>query len=78
MTPSVNKELNMLITMEHIRAAGGCAWGLRSFFTRYNLDVEAFIANGGIESDLLMATGDALAIRVVEQAQAAADSGEAK
>lgn len=68
----------MLITMEHIRAAGGCAWGLRSFFTRYNLDVEAFIANGGIESDLLMATGDALAIRVVEQAQAAADSGEAK
>lgn len=68
----------MLITMEHIRAAGGCAWGLRSFFTRYNLDVEAFIANGGIESDLLMATGDALAIRVVEQAQATADSGEAK
>ncbi len=66
----------MLITMEHIRAAGGCAWGLRSFFTRYNLDVEAFIANGGIESDLLMATGDALAIRVVEQAQAAVDAAD--
>ncbi|TQI78692.1 hypothetical protein FHU10_1267 [Serratia fonticola] len=61
----------MLITMEHIRAAGGCAWGLRTFFARYNLDIEAFIATGSIDSDALLATEDALAIRVVEQAQAA-------
>ncbi|NCG53843.1 hypothetical protein [Serratia fonticola] len=65
----------MLITMEHIRAANGCAWGLRTFFARYGLDVKAFIANGGIESDLLLATGDALAIRVVEHAQAAISAG---
>jgi hypothetical protein len=64
----------MLITMEHIRAAGGCAWGLRTFFTRYNLDLETFIATGGIDSDLILETGDALAIRVVELAQAAANN----
>ncbi|WP_431222196.1 hypothetical protein ACQ86O_17725 [Serratia sp. L9] len=66
----------MLITMEHIRAASGCAWGLRTFFARYGLDVKAFIANGGIESDLLLGTGDALAIRVVEQAQAAVNAAD--
>ncbi|EAB2304168.1 hypothetical protein PPQ05_001031 [Salmonella enterica] len=59
----------MLITMEHIRAGGGCAWGLRTFFARYNLDLEAFIRDGGINSELLAGTGDALAIQIVELAQ---------
>lgn len=59
----------MLITMEHIRAGGGCAWGLRTFFARYNLDLQAFIRDGGIESELLAGTGDALAIQIVELAQ---------
>ncbi|EIJ8581452.1 hypothetical protein LJP26_001999 [Salmonella enterica] len=58
----------MLITMEHIRAGGGCAWGLRTFFARYNLDLEAFIRDGGINSELLAGTGDALAIQIVELA----------
>ncbi|XKM14232.1 hypothetical protein RCS94_03445 [Orbaceae bacterium ac157xtp] len=58
----------MKITMKHIRAAGGCAWGLREFFSRYNLDLKAFITNGYIESDKLLATNDELAIRVVEKA----------
>ncbi|MDF2247682.1 hypothetical protein [Klebsiella pneumoniae] len=59
----------MLITMEHIRAGGGCAWGLRAFFARYNLDLQAFIRDGGIDSELLAGTGDALAIQIVELAQ---------
>ncbi|MFB5082471.1 hypothetical protein [Raoultella sp. C349492] len=60
----------MLITMEDIRAGGGCAPGLRAFFSRYNLDLKAFIRDGGIDADTLLATGDALAIQVVRLAQA--------
>lgn len=55
--------------MEHIRAGGGCAWGLRTFFSRYNLDLKAFIRDGGIDSEVLARTGDALAIQIVELAQ---------
>ncbi|CAI2537455.1 hypothetical protein [Serratia ficaria] len=62
----------MLITMEDIRAGGGCAPGLRAFFARYNLDLKAFIQDGGIDAELLAATGDALAIKIVRQAQARA------
>lgn len=60
----------MLITMEHIRAGGGCAWGLRTFFARYNIDMQAFIENGGVDAETLRATGDALGIRIVEMAEA--------
>lgn len=66
----------MKITMEHIRAGGGCAWGLRTFFTRYNLDLDAFIRAGGIDADVLLATGDALAINIVRKAEQS--TGEAK
>lgn len=55
--------------MEHIRAGGGCAWGLRTFFSRYNLDLQAFIHDGGIDSEVLAGTGDALAIQIVELAR---------
>lgn len=68
----------MLITMEHIRAGGGCAYGLRTFFARYSLDLKAFLANGGIESDLFLATGDALAINIVRLAEAQARQNEVK
>ncbi|CNJ03221.1 Uncharacterised protein [Yersinia aldovae] len=59
----------MLITMTHIRAAGGCAWGLRTFFERYQLDLDAFFRDGGIDSAVLMGTGDALALNVVRLAE---------
>ncbi|MDF7667940.1 hypothetical protein PT273_08890 [Orbaceae bacterium ESL0727] len=58
----------MKITMEHIRAGGGCAWGLREFFKRYDLDINEFVKNGYIESEKLLATNDDLAIKVVEKA----------
>lgn len=61
--------------MEHIRAGGGCAWGLRTFFARYSLDLQAFIRDGGIDSEVLAATGDALAIQIVELAQTQKDAG---
>lgn len=55
----------MKIKMEHIRAGGGCAWGLREFFKRYNLDLNAFIRDGYIDSTTLLKTGNALAINIV-------------
>lgn len=61
--------------MEHIRAGGGCAWGLRTFFARYSLDLQAFIRDGGIDSEVLARTGDALAIQIVELAQTQKDAG---
>lgn len=60
----------MKITMNDIRRGGGCAWGLRAFFKRYNLDFDAFIKDGFIEAEALRSTGDALAIQIVELAEA--------
>ncbi|OCG02907.1 hypothetical protein [Gilliamella sp. wkB112] len=59
----------MKITMEHIRAGGGCAWGLREFFKRYNLDLDAFIHDGYIEEEILLKTGDALALHIINIAK---------
>lgn len=59
----------MKITMEHIRAGGGCAWGLREFFKRYHLDLNAFIRDGYIDSTIVLETGDALAIHIVKIAE---------
>ncbi|WP_113632155.1 hypothetical protein DUT67_14880 [Pectobacterium peruviense] len=68
----------MLITMEHVRAGGGCAGGLRMFFNRYQLDLKAFLANGGIDSDALLATGDAIALNIVRLAEARTQQREAQ
>ncbi|MCX8712284.1 hypothetical protein J3U57_06260 [Gilliamella sp. B3464] len=59
----------MKITMEHIRAGGGCAGGLREFFKRYNLDLNAFIRDGYIDSEIVLKTGDALALHIVNIAK---------
>ncbi|MBK5072581.1 hypothetical protein I2492_06100 [Budviciaceae bacterium CWB-B4] len=59
----------MKITMQHIRAGGGCAWGLRAFFDRYHLDLDAFLAHGFIDSELLEATENELALNIVRKAQ---------
>lgn len=43
--------------------------GAADLFCRYNLDLRAFIRDGGIDSELLAGTGDALAFQIVELAQ---------
>ncbi|MBE5226701.1 hypothetical protein IG611_15255 [Pectobacterium sp. A535-S3-A17] len=68
----------MLITMEHVRAGGGCASGLRTFFNRYQLDLKAFLDNGGIDSDALLATGDAIALNIVRLAETRNQQSEVK
>ena len=53
-----------VIRMEHIRKTKMCSEGARRWFKRNNLDWNSFLAEG-IEEELLLATGDALAAEVV-------------
>lgn len=55
--------------MKHVRQATQCSRGARAFFARHELDWQAFLA-GGIDTGILRATGDAMAIRVAELAEA--------
>lgn len=56
----------MLITITDIRLAGHCVAGARDWFAAYDLNFRDFIRNG-IDADVLLATGDALAVQVVER-----------
>jgi len=56
----------MIITMDDIRRHH-CVAGIRRWFAANGLDFRDFMKNG-IESDVLLATGDALAVAVVEDA----------
>lgn len=61
-------EGDVLVRMEHIRAARMCSRGTREFFERHGLDWSAFLQEG-IPGSKLEATGDAMARRVVEVAR---------
>ena len=60
---------DVLVTIAHVRAAGLCVHGTRTWFARQGLDFRAFLREG-IDAQTLLATGDAMAARVVEVAQA--------
>lgn len=55
----------MIIKFEDIMASGHCARGTRRWFNQYGLDFKDFMKNG-IEEEKFLATGDGLAIQVVE------------
>jgi hypothetical protein len=57
----------MIIRVSHMRAAGVCA-DARHWFAREGLDWRDFVRNG-IEEEKLLATGNAIAARVVEVAR---------
>lgn len=61
----------LIITMRDIRAAKMCSRGARTFFKRHGLDWTDFLKNG-IPAWKLAATGDAMALQVVEAAREAA------
>lgn len=68
------------ITIDHVRAAGLCVHGARTWFARHALDFRAFLQQG-LDADTLLATGDAMAERVVEFARRQQDqdlSGDAR
>jgi arsenate reductase-like glutaredoxin family protein len=57
--------VSQIVTISDVRAAGICASGARRWFEAYGLDFRDFVKNG-IDAELLLATGDAYGIRVVE------------
>jgi hypothetical protein len=64
----------VIITTQHLytvpswgQKKGLCAVEARKWFSAHGLSWSSFVFNG-IESDILLATGDALAARVVEHA----------
>lgn len=56
-----------LVTMKHVRQAGMCSSGARKFFESRGLNWSDFLKNG-IESEKIVATGDGMALKVVEVA----------
>lgn len=56
------------ITINHVRAAGLCVHGARTWFERQGLDFRAFLDHG-LPAAVLLATQDAMALRVVEHAR---------
>ena len=60
---------NVTVTIDDVRAVGLCVNGTRVWFARHDLDFRAFLRDG-CTADTLLATGDAMALRVVEHARA--------
>lgn len=58
----------VIVRMEHVRAARMCSRGARAFFVRHNLDWQTFIKEG-LPAEVIAATGDAMALQVVEVAR---------
>lgn len=57
---------DLIITMSDIVRAGHCARGSRRWFDDHELDFRGFLKNG-ILATVLAATGDALALQVIER-----------
>lgn len=59
---------DVIVTMRDVRAVHGCAWGTRRWLKRHNLDHVKFFKEG-LPASLIAATGDAMALDVVEAAR---------
>jgi hypothetical protein len=64
-----------VITIDHVRAVGLCVNGTRMWFARHDLDFRTFLRDG-CDAETLLATGDAMAQRVVSYAEAHARQQE--
>lgn len=62
----------MLITRTHMDELGYCARGARRWAERMGLSWPDFVFHG-IDSDILLATGDAMALRLVEHVMSRSD-----
>lgn len=58
----------MIVKHEHMRHLNYCNKGARPWFEKHGLDWSKFVTEG-LPEELLLATGDAMAIRVVERAR---------
>lgn len=57
------------VTIQDLRASRLCFQGARPWFARHGLNWQAFLREG-LEAEVLAATGDALALRVIAIAEA--------
>lgn len=66
---------DLFVTLDHLHSAPGfganglCHQGARALCARYGLDWLGIVREGGISAHVLLATGDALAIRLVDFAR---------
>lgn len=60
--------MTVIVTMRHIRECKMCSSGTRTFFARHDMDWNKFLEEGLPEEDFI-ATGDAMAMQVVEAAR---------
>lgn len=63
----------LIVTLEDARSITNskqqfCTKGIRAFFNKYDLDYQDFRRNG-IDAEKLIATGDSMAMQVVEVAR---------
>ncbi|TBW02802.1 hypothetical protein E0E52_16995 [Azotobacter chroococcum] len=65
----------MFVTLDHLHSVpawgsrpGYCHRGARALCAQYGLDWAAIVRDGGIPASALLATGDALALHLVEHA----------
>ena len=59
---------DVIVTIDDVRAVGLCVNGTRVWFARHDLDFRTFLREG-CAAETLLATGDAMALRVVERAR---------
>jgi hypothetical protein len=57
------------VTIQDLRASRLCFQGARPWFRRHGLDWQQFLAHG-LDAEVLIRTGDALASRVIAIAEA--------
>lgn len=60
--------MSVIVTIKDIRACVMCSKGTRRFFIRHNMNWNKFLSEGLPEEDFI-ATGDAMALKVVEVAR---------
>lgn len=68
--------MTVLVTVQHLHSvpnfngrSGFCARGAREWARRHGVDWASFVRDG-VEADVLLATGDAMALRLVQHARA--------
>ena len=73
--------MTLIVRMQHLRSVPGvrqspgyCLPMTRKWFAQHDLDFRAF-ARDGIDAELLLATGDPLALRLVEHARSLEQPG---
>lgn len=60
--------MTVIVKMRDIRACKMCSGGTRDFFKRHGMDWNTFLAEG-LPEEQFIATGDAMAMQVVEAAR---------